>query len=102
MSTGMESIYPASTKQKINTRSSIETELVAVHDVIPQILRTRYFLEHQGHRVNDTTIYQDKLSAMLKENNGKGSNSKRTRHIQIRIFVVIEMINSKQLTVKHK
>ena len=102
LSMGKGSVYSASTKQKINTRSSTETELVAVHDVLPQILWTRYFLEHQGYKVKDTTLYQDNLSAMLLENNGKGSSSKRTRHLQIRFFFVTDMINAKQLSVEHE
>ena len=38
MSMGRGSVYFTSTKQKINTRSSTETELVAVHDALPQVL----------------------------------------------------------------
>jgi len=102
MSMGKGAIYSTSTKQKINTRSSTEAELVAVHDVLPQVLWTRYFLEHQGYKVKDTTMYQDNLSAMLLENNGKGSSSKRTRHINIRYFFVTDMIRDQQLKVQHE
>ena len=34
----------SSTKQKINTRSSTETEIVAVDDLMPMLLWTNYFL----------------------------------------------------------
>ena len=52
--------------------------------------------------VRDTTLYQDNLSAMLLENNDKGSSSKRTRHIQIRIFFISDMKNDKQLKIEHE
>jgi hypothetical protein len=41
-------IYGTSTRQKINTKSSTEAELVGVAEVLPQILWTRYFLEGHG------------------------------------------------------
>ena len=38
-----------SLKQKLNTRNSPEAEVVAVDDVIPQVLWTNYFMEAQGY-----------------------------------------------------
>jgi hypothetical protein len=34
-------------KQKLNVRSSCEGKVVGIDDVLPLILRTRYFLEEQ-------------------------------------------------------
>ena len=68
-----------STKQKLNTRSSTESELVGVDDMMPTILWARYFLKAQGYDVTDNIIYQDNQSAILLEKNGKASSSKRTR-----------------------
>ena len=50
MSLGKGSIYryARSTRQKLNTKSSTEAELVGVDDVMPQVMWTRYFLEAQG------------------------------------------------------
>ena len=47
----------SSTKHKINTRSSTESELVGVDDMMALILWTRYFLNHQGYKVNDNIIF---------------------------------------------
>ena len=88
----------ASTKQKMNTRSSTESELVAVHDLMPSILWTRYFLEEQGYAVNENLILQDNISAMLLEKNGKASSSKRTKHINIRFFFVTDMVRKGKVT----
>ena len=48
-----------STKQKLNTCSSTETELVASDDFMPIILWTNYFLEAQGYGSQNTILYQD-------------------------------------------
>jgi hypothetical protein len=78
MTLGKGAVYTTSTRQKITTRSSTESELVGLHDVLPQIVWTRYFLEHQGLKISENRIYQDNRSAMLLEMNGRGSSSKRT------------------------
>ena len=65
-------------------------------------LWTRYFLEQaQGYDITDSLIYQDNQSAMLLENNGHSSSSKRTRHINIRYFFVTEHIASKEVSVTY-
>jgi hypothetical protein len=81
------SITGISKKQKINTRSSTESELVGLHDVAPQMLWTRYFIEAQGYKMNESVLNQYNMSAMLVETNGKESSSKRTNHINIRYFL---------------
>jgi hypothetical protein len=40
-----------STKQKLNTRNSTETEIVGVDDCMPSVLWTRYFMEPPPPRV---------------------------------------------------
>jgi len=77
-----------STKQKINTRSSTESELVGVNDVMSPILWVRLFIEAQGFDVTDNVVFQDNMSSMLLEKNGKRSSGKKTRHIEIRYFFV--------------
>jgi hypothetical protein len=81
MSLGKGAADGTSTRQKLNTKSSTEAELVGVNDVMPQILWTRYFLEAQGYGVEDSLVYQDNQSAILLEKNGRASSGKRTRHI---------------------
>ena len=81
-----------STKQKLNTRSSTEAEVVGVDDFMPSILWSKLFLEAQGYSVTRNIIYQDNKSAMLLEANGKASSGKRTKHINIRYFFVTDRI----------
>jgi len=84
MSLGRGCVYGTSTKQKLNTKSSTETELVSTDDVMPQILWTN-FLKDQGYAMWDMVVYQDNQSAVLLEN-GKGSSGKRMRHINVQYF----------------
>ena len=80
--------FTSSTKQKLNTRSSTESEVVGVDDLMPAVLWSKNFLEAQGYQVNQNVIYQDNKSALLLEQNGKASSGKRTKHINIRYFLL--------------
>jgi hypothetical protein len=100
-SLGKGSPYSTSTRQKLNTKSSTEAELVAVDDVMPLILWTRYFLEAQGYGVQENKVFQDNQSAMLLEKNGRRSSGRRTRHINIRYFFVTDRIQSKEVAVEY-
>ena len=59
---------------------------------MPSILWTGYFLKAQGYNISDNIVYQDNESAVLLENNGKASSSKRTKHIDIHYFFVTDRI----------
>ena len=101
MTIGKGAAYTTSQKQKINTRSSTEAELVAVNDAMGQILWTRYFMEAQGYNIDANILEQDNKSAMLLEKNGKLSSSKKTRHINIRYFFVQDRIAAGEVMLEH-
>ena len=90
----------SSTKQKLNTRSSTESELVGVDDMMSSILWTRYFLKEQGYKVCDNVIFQDNKSSILLERNGKLSSSKRTKHINVRYFFITDRITKGEVPVE--
>ena len=83
MSMGKGSVYSMSSKQKVNTRSSTEAELVGVNDAIGMALWMKMFLECQGYEINDNLIYQDNQSAILLEEHGTALSGKSTKHIDI-------------------
>jgi len=89
-----------STKQKLNTRSSTESEVVGVDDYMPAVCWTRYFMGAQGYTINDNLVHQDNMSSMLLEKNGKFSSSKRTKHINIRFFFITDRIKNGEVTLK--
>jgi hypothetical protein len=87
-----------STKQKLNTRSSSESELVGVNDMMPIILWTRHFLLSQGYGVVENLLLQDNWSSILLERNGRASSGKHTRHINIRYFFISDRVNMKEVS----
>ena len=97
---GQGSFNTISSKQKLNTRSSTEAELVAADDIAPQAIWTMNFLYEQGYQC-ETTVYQDNTSAMLLEKNGMESSSKRTRHINIRYYLIKDKIEKGDLCVEY-
>jgi hypothetical protein len=101
MSMGRGCAYAVSRRQRLNATSSTEAELVGVGDVMGLILWTRRFLQAQGYTVSDNIVYQDNQSAMLLENNGRMSSSKRTRHIDIRYFFVTDNIKCNNMRVEY-
>ena len=90
-----------STKQKLNTRSSTESELVAVDDCMPAICWTRYFLLAQGYGVTENIVFQDNKSAILLESNGRVSSGNCTKHITMCFYFVTDQIQSSELSVEH-
>eukprot|EP00957_Ditylum_brightwellii_P163903 12478214-Ditylum_brightwellii.AAC.1 len=98
---GEGAIYASSTKQKLNTQSSMEANIVQVNDLMPQVLWTRYFMEAQGYKVSDNIVYKDNESIMHLQKNRKKSSSKPTRYINIRYFFVTDRIQSGDLTIEY-
>jgi hypothetical protein len=101
MSLGKGSLYSFSRKQRINTKSSTEAELVGVDDGMPLVIWTRNFLEAQGFNVRDNVVFQDNQSAILLEKNGKMSSGRRTRHLDIRYFFVTDRIKQGDLRIDY-
>ena len=98
---GKGAIINISAKQKVNTRSSTESELVGVDDVMGPVLWTRYFLEEQGYGVKDNVLQQDNQSAMRLETNGRASAGKRSRHLNIRYFFVTDQVEKGLISISY-
>ena len=77
-----------SSKQKLNTKSSTEAELIGVSDVLPYNIWMIYFLKCQGYEIKKNIIFQDNQSAIRLETNGRRSAGIKSRHINIRFFWV--------------
>ena len=101
MTLGRGTIMSKSTKQKINTKSSTESELIGASDSVPQIVWNNYFIAAQGYQINDTILYQDNTSAIAMETNGKLSSGKRTKHINIRYFFIQDRVKNGEISLKY-
>jgi hypothetical protein len=73
-------------KQKLNTKSSTEAELVGASDYLPNTIWLKMFLVSQAYDVNWNEFLQDNQSAMKLERNGRASCGQNSRHIDIRYF----------------
>ena len=88
-----------STKEKLKTCSSTESEVVGADYFMPHICWTRYFMEAQGYCVDDNKLYQDNKSSILLETNRKASSGKRTKHINIRYFFITDRVKKGDVSV---
>jgi len=101
MTLGKGSPFSSSLRQKLNTKSSTEAELVGVDDGMALITWTRNFLTEQGFKISSNTVYQDNQSAILLERNGRASSGRRTRHINIRYFFVTDRVKNGELRIEY-
>ena len=101
LSDGRGSIISISKKQNLNTKSSTEEELIEADDAMPQMLWTRYFLEAQGYGIDENILYQDHMSAMLLEKNGKKSSTKNRKQINVRYYFIKDRVETGEVVIKH-
>ena len=101
MSLGEGMIVTNLMKQKLNTRSSTETNLIMADDYMPAILWTNHSLCAQGFNLKSTILHQDNQSAILLERNGRHSSSRHTRHIDICFYFITNQIACGDLSVEY-
>ena len=75
-------------RQKLNTGSSTEVELVGIDDVLKHIMWGFYFIQAEGYEVTKNILMQDNNSTILMAKNGQFSCSKHTKHIKNRYFII--------------
>ena len=101
MSLGYGTLHTKSSKQKLNTKSSTEAELVGVSDYLPYNIWMTNFLKEQGYKVTNNVLFQDNQSAMRMEVNGRNSCTGNSRHIDIRYFFVKDRIDQGKISVEY-
>ena len=101
MSFGRGVFHSRSTKQRINTRSSTESELVGTYEYMPYNIWVQNFMETQGYKLKSNIIYQDNQSAIKMETNGRASGSDRSRHINIRYFFVKDYVRRNEIQIQY-
>ena len=73
-------------KQKLNTKSSTEGEIVGLSDFLPNMIWATMFLQEQGFILKENILYQDNQSAIKIEKNGKRSSGQKQSIWIIDIF----------------
>jgi hypothetical protein len=101
MTMGKGAAISSSNIMKCNTRSSTETEIISVHDKLPDIIWTRYFVECQGYDIDEYIVFQDNMSSLSLEKNGRVSSSKRTKHIKAKYFLIKDYYESGEIDLRY-
>ena len=83
ISFGVGVVHAKSSKQKLNTKSSTEAELVGVSKYLPYHIWILNFLKCQGYEIKNKILYQDNESTIKMERNGRNSCTGNSRHIDI-------------------
>ena len=97
---GQGAVASSSNKMKCNTKSSTETEIISFADKLADIVWMRYFLECQGYTIDEYIVFQDNMSAMSLEKNGRVSSSKRTKHIKAKYFLIKDYYDAEEIDIK--
>ena len=99
MSFGIGVVHGRAGKQRMNTKSSTETEVVAASEYLPFNIWLRHFMEAQGYPLTSNIFHQDNQSAMKMEKNGRNSCTGNSRHIHIRHFFIKDQVDGKHLDI---
>ena len=98
---GRGGIACKSAKQKLVTKSSTEAELVGASEFLPSTIWVQHFLEAQGCPLRNSYFEQDNQSAIRLEQNGRGSASQRSRHINIHYFFITDCLDTDNITLRY-
>ena len=93
MSFGSGLVHGRSSKQKLNTKSSTEAEVVGVSEYLPYNMWMVNFLKQQDYEVKTNVLMQDNKSAMKLEKNGRKLCTGNSRHIDIKYFFVKDRVD---------
>ena len=70
---------------------------ISVHNKLPDIIWTRYFVKCQGYDIDEYIVFQDNMSSLSLEKNGRMSSSKRTKHIKAKYFLIKDYYDSGEI-----
>ena len=99
MTFGKGVVQSLSNKQKLNTRSSTEAELVGADNVTTQILWMKHFMEAQGYMIEDNILHQDNKSTILL--NGRKSARKWLGALNVRYFFLTDQVEKGNLRITY-
>ena len=101
MSMGWGMIHCKSSRQKLNTKSSTEAEVIGMSDYIPYVIWMMYFMEAQGYPLNKNVVFQDNMSAIKMEKNGRNLCTGNSKHIHARYFFVKDRVSKKEIEIEY-
>ena len=93
--------YTTVMKQKLNTGSSTDTELVGISDALGLIMWTKYFMEVQGYIFDSNILFRDNQSTILLANNGRSLAVKNSNHIKNRYLLIDDKVHQEDLEIQY-
>ena len=100
VSLGKGSIHAKSSRQKINSKSSTESELIGMSDYLSMSIQILEFLRELGTDVGPATIFQDNMSTLKLIEKGRPA-SDTTRHIAMRYFFAKDRVDKGDIEFLH-
>lgn len=89
-----------SSKQKLNTKSSTEAEIVGLSDGLPHVLWMRELLLAQGHSMGPSRVHQDNQGVLSIMKEGRRPKH-RTKHLNIRHFFARDRVKSGDISLTY-
>ena len=87
--------------EKLNRKSSTESEVVRFSDYLPHYIQIKIFLQYQGYCIKNNVLYQDNQSAIRMEENERNSCTGNSRHIDIRYVFSKDRVDKKEISIKY-
>ena len=73
-----------------------------MHNKLPDITWTRYFAQCQGYDIDEYIVFQDNMSSVSLEKNGRMSSSKRMKHsIKAKYFLIKDYYDSGEIDLRY-
>ena len=101
ISFGTGSIINKALKQKINTKSSTEGELVGASDYLLHVIWVHYFMNVQGYPIKTSFLEQDNKSTIKLIKHGHALTGQKSKHINIRYFWITNHLKRDGFTLRH-
>ena len=87
-------------KQKVNSKSFTEAELIKVNDTIVKVLWAMKFSHCQGFSACECIVHQNDKSVILLKTNERSSAEKRLKHLNVKYFYIEDQVNQEKTQVK--
>jgi hypothetical protein len=96
---GGANVLSKSSKQKIVTKDSTESELVGLSDMMMPVMQCADFLKDQGLRDIVPTIMQDNMSTITLVT--KGGGKYRNKHLKVRQALIKERVDKSDIKIEY-
>lgn len=101
MSLDIGTIHNKAAVQKLNTKSSTESEIIRVSKYLLYNIWMINFIAAQGYKIKNNIVYQDNQSGIKIDKNGRTSCMGNSRHINLRYFFVTDRVKKKAVDIRY-